>query len=42
MPTIKKSKNIKGNFTNADLNDDVKDVLEHGLGSMRNSMIHQM
>ena len=42
MPTFKNSKNIKGNFTNADLDDAVKDVLKHGLGPMRNSMMHQM
>ena len=27
MPTFKKSKNVQGNFTNADLNNAVKDVL---------------
>ena len=42
MPTFKKSKNIKGNFTNADLDNAVKDVLKHGLGPVRNSMMHQM
>ena len=42
MPNFKNNKNIKGNFTSADLDDAVKDVLKHGLGPMRNSMMHQM
>ena len=37
-----KSKIVKGNFTNADLDNAVKDVLKHGLGPMMSSMMHQM
>ena len=36
------SKNVKNNFTNADLDDAFKDVIKHGLGPMRSSMMHQM
>ena len=42
IPTFKKSKNIKRNFTNANLDDAVKDVLKHGLGPVKNSMMYQM